>query len=103
MSNLKSTEEIVIDVLRRNERARKDDFILYGSVLRQLGVDLSTSLYEFLSKAKTNKMPTFETVSRCRRHINELLPELADQKTVEKRIEKIADFKKYNLSGIGED
>ena len=103
MSNLKSTEEIVIDVLRRNERARKDDFILYGSVLRQLGVDLHMSLKTYLARAKESKMPSFETVSRCRRHLQELMPELKDEKTVEKRIEKIADFKKYNLSVIGED
>ena len=100
--NLKSLEKIVLKCLKRNPRARKDDFILYGSVLKELGVGFETTIFQYLATAKEKKMPPFESVSRCRRHIQELMPELKDQKTAVKREEKIEDYKSYNISGIGE-
>lgn len=100
--NLKNLEKIVLKCLKRNIRARKDDFILYGSVLKELGVSFETTIFQYLATAKEKKMPPFESVSRCRRHIQELMPELKDIKTAVKREEKIEDFKKYNISGIGD-
>lgn len=101
---LKKLEPYVIKVLQRNERARKDDFILYGGVLKELGVDLkNTTLYDFLATAKDTKIPPFESVSRCRRHIQELMPELKDGKTAILREEAQEDVKIYNRSGIGNE
>lgn len=100
MEKIKKTEDIVLDVLEKNERARKDDFVLYGAVLKRLGVDLKQSLYEFLANAKENKMPSFETVTRCRRHIQELRTDLTDSKTAIAREENIERFKEYNLSDV---
>lgn len=100
---IKKTEEVVLNALKENKRARKDDFILYGAVLKRLGINLNVSLYTFLSTAKDFfKAPTFETVTRCRRHIQELMPELKDDKTAVFRDEFQDDYKIYNLSGLGE-
>lgn len=99
---IKTYEDIVLRVLEENKRARSDDFVLFGSVLKRLGVDLQTTLYEFLASAKDNKMPSFETITRCRRHIQELRTDLQDRKTAVAREERQQDFKEYNLSGIGE-
>lgn len=99
---IKTYEDIVLRVLEENKRARSDDFILFGSVLKRLGVDLQTTLYEFLASAKDNKMPSFETITRCRRHIQELRTDLQDRKTAVAREVRQQDFKGYNLSGIGE-
>lgn len=99
---IKTYEDIVLRVLEENKRARSDDFILFGSVLKRLGVDLQTTLYEFLASAKDNKMPSFETITRCRRHIQELRTDLQDRKTAVAREEKQKDYKEYNISGIGE-
>ena len=99
---IKTYEDVVLKVLEENERARSDDFILFGSVLKRLGVDLQTTLYEFLASAKDNKMPSFETITRCRRHIQELRTDLQDRKTAVVREERQQDFKEYNLSGVGE-
>lgn len=52
---IKIYENIVLRVLEENKRARSDDFILFGSVLKRLGVDLQTTLYEFLASAKGRK------------------------------------------------
>jgi hypothetical protein len=100
LERIKKTEDIVLDVLENNIRARKDDFVLYGAVLRRLGVDLKVQLCEFLANAKENKMPSFETVTRCRRHIQELRTDLTDTKTAISREENIERFKEYNLSDV---
>ena len=100
MERIKKTEDIVLDVLENNIKARKDDFILYGAVLKRLGVDLKQSMCEFLANARINKMPSFETVTRCRRHCQELRQDLVDTKTAVKREENIERFKEYNLSDV---
>lgn len=103
MKTIKNTEEYVLSVLERNLRARADDFILYGAVLKSMGVDLiNTSIGEFLATAKIRKYPSFETVTRCRRHIQELRQDLTDKKTAIARENKIEDYKEYNISGIGD-
>ena len=99
---IKTYENIVLRVLEENKRARADDFILYGSVLKRLGIDLQTSLYEFLANAKSNKVPSFETITRCRRHTQELRTDLQDSETAVMREERIQEFKEYNLTGVGE-
>jgi hypothetical protein len=96
MKKLKVTEEVVLKALEENKRARSDDFILYGAVLKRLGVDLkNTNLYDFLATAKQNKMPTFETCSRARRKIQEYRQDLIDVDIAvirEDRKEKIKDW-----------
>ena len=100
MEKLKKVEDVVIDVLEKNIRARQEDFILYGAVLKRLCVDLKQSMCEFLANARINKMPSFETVTRCRRHCQELRQDLVDTKTAVKREENIERFKEYNLSDV---
>ena len=86
MGTIKYTEEYVLAVLERNLKARTDDFILYGGVLKEMGVDLKhTSVYDLLANAKFLMLPSFETVTRCRRHIQELRQDLKDDKTKKKR------------------
>ena len=102
MKKIKSTEELVLNVLRRNFRARTDDFILYGGILKEMGINLKeTNLYDFLATAKQKGIPSFETCTRARRHIQELMPELKDEKTDWERSKKIQDFKEYNLTDVG--
>ena len=97
---IKTYEEIVLNILEKNQLAREDDFILYGAVLRKLGVGGDKPLFDFLATAKKNKMPSFETITRCRRHIQALREDLIDGKTAEARNNKIAEFKEYNRSRL---
>lgn len=53
---VKSTAKLVLEVLEENDYARKNNF-------RYL------------------KAPSFETVTRCRRHIQKKRPDLVDEKT----------------------
>ena len=99
---IKELEKYVVKALEESEATRKDDFVLYAYVLAEKGVPLYQQLGEYLFTAKRDKMPAFESVSRCRRHIQELRPDLKDMKTAIAREEKQDDFIEYNLSGIGE-
>lgn len=92
---IKDTEQTVYEVLVGNKRARKDDFVLYGAVLKKQGVDLSQNLMEFLAYAKERKMPSFETVSRCRRKLQAQNEDLVDLDTKEIRMEQQQEFLRY--------
>lgn len=96
---IKRTEDYVIEVLKRNPKARSDDFRLYGGVLKDLGIDLkSTSLYDFLLDAKQNDYPSFESVTRARRKIFENYPELQPIQTKLNREEKEREIINYSRS-----
>ena len=82
---LKKLEPIVKKILENEEESRKDDFILYGLVLLNMGYDMNIKLGHFLLDAKENKVPSFAGVARCRRKLFELYPELKDAKTTEIR------------------
>lgn len=107
---IKVLENKVLKVLEENEEARKDDFVLYGAVLQETGAyqrfldinhGFAPTLIAFLIHAKEIKAPAFESVSRCRRHIQELRPDLKDTKTAIKREEAEEEYKQYNLTDIG--
>lgn len=76
--------------------------MLYTCVLVNMGYDLKQSLGRFLATAKDIKAPTFEGVTRCRRHIQELMPELKDIDTDTARLREIPKYREYNLSGLEE-
>ena len=82
---LSKLEPVVKKVLVNAEESRKDDFILYGLVLLNMGYDLNMKLGDFLLGAKANRVPSFAGVVRCRRRIFELYPELKDKETTEIR------------------
>ena len=101
---IKKYESIVLDILEHNKYARKSDFILYGAVLKKLGVDLTTTtLYEYLATADSKGMPSFETITRCRRHIQQLRTDLQDNAVAVARENMIDDYVIYNRTGIGEN
>lgn len=99
---LKTIESVVLEILQNNKRARSDDFLLYGSVLKKFNIDLMQSLAMFLASAKANKVLTFESVTRCRRHLQELNQDLKDFNVAVVRENEQEKYKNYNLSGIGE-
>ena len=96
---LKKLEPIVKKVLENAEESRKDDFILYGLVLLNMGYDLNIKLGEFLLDAKENRVPSFAGVTRCRRKIFELYPEIKDVKTTEIRKQQELECIDYARGG----
>ena len=89
-------ENYVLDALKTNKRARTSDFILYGSVLKRMGLNLDMTLKEFLTNATSIGVPSFETVSRCRRKLQEQMPELKDEQVAVARENKTIEYINYN-------
>lgn len=99
---LKKLELHVLNALEMHEETRKDDFKLYAAVLIRLNVSLHNTIGDLLFNGKRIKLPSFESVSRCRRHIQAIRPELKDTKTAIAREEAQDVYRDYNLTDIGE-
>lgn len=74
MNNLKTTTELVKEVLIAQPKARNSDSYLYYCVIsiigRRNGIDIDAmSIPSFLLNMKQNNMPAFETVRRARQKI----------------------------------
>lgn len=95
---LENVETYVLQALEENSLARKDDFILYGAVLKRMGIDINLSLSYIFFNAKKLKIPAMATVMRSRRKIFETRPELADENTQVHRQEKIKDYINYAIN-----
>ena len=73
---MKNLENIVIDILTNNPKARDDDHILAGAIwIREIGgsdIAREMGLWEFLRLFMTHEVASFESISRCRRKVQEL-------------------------------
>lgn len=73
---LKTIEDVVTDCLKTNVESQKNDFILYADVLDKLGID-STYFRKFIN-GNMGRIPSFESVTRCRRKAQEKNNDLKD-------------------------
>lgn len=94
MSRLKTIEPKVKAALINNPKARKDDFILILEVYKCY-VSTNASLKEVLIKHKELGLPSFASILRIRRKLQESNPTLCDVAAVEERAEAEADYVDY--------
>ena len=90
------TEQLVERALIDNEEARKDDFILYYEVVKQI-INPEISLKGALLNHSKFGLPSFETVTRCRRKLQERNEALKDTETAMKRDAMQQDFIDYAM------
>lgn len=78
LEKLKTIAVCVENILISNKQAREDDFILYYLVIKELGVKLPLfkGFGYVLSNHTKYNLPAFESVSRARRQVCKLHPEL---------------------------
>lgn len=101
MSNLKQTSKIVKSILTDDKRTRNSDSFLYLKVLDYIADKNDIFLAAmpvpyFLENLSSLPFPSYETVSRCRRKIQEHHPELAAEERVAAfRAENEQDFRAY--------
>lgn len=91
-------EPIVERCLVSDERCRKDDFILYLSVIEQYGLDTTMSIHSALKNHSVLKLPSFESVSRCRRKLQERDVSLKDDDTAKMRERERQEYEDYAMS-----
>ena len=94
---LQHIEYYVIQALEEKPLTRQNDFVLYGAVLKRMGVDIMLPLAELFGNSKKYNLPAMESVTRARRKLQEQRPELCDTKTVLFRQEKINDYIDYAI------
>lgn len=78
-------------VLEESKEARCNDFKLISEVFKELGYSETYTLSDiaFLSSIEDGeKFPSFESITRARRKIQELYPSLLDDETKQKRAEE---------------
>lgn len=80
MSKLKTMEKVVLQILEEKPATRKDDYVLMLEVCNKLCPDVL--YHEFRTALYCHnalKIPSWETVSRCRRKVQEKYPYLKDE------------------------
>lgn len=101
--------DLVKKLLQEKEELRGDDDLLYLSVIRivhpywnngRITTDIeNAAIGEFFTSRKSAKLPTFESVTRCRRKVQEERPDLRPSKKIqEARTRREEEF--YNWSKL---
>lgn len=81
---LKTITAIVKDVLKHYPKARNSDEVLYLAVCSKIsGMCLDLPFWKVFMHRKEYGLPSYETVGRARRKLQETHPELAGNSTVE--------------------
>lgn len=90
-------EPLVLKALLSDDRCKKDDFILYLSVVEQMGVDTNITIHSALKNHNLFKLPSFESVSRCRRKLQERDVSLKSDEAVRIREKERREFEDYAM------
>lgn len=97
MSKLNTMEKVVAEILEHNLQARKDDYILMVSVCEKLCPEiLNYPFWVVMQNHYTNNLPNWETISRCRRKIQEKRPDLIVPDTERKRRKEEQEYIEYS-------
>lgn len=95
MGKISQYENSVLYLLVNFPATRSDDKLLYYKLLREEGFSTNLTLENFLIGSGC-KYPNYDSVTRCRRKLQERFPELrADAVTQNKRDEAEVDFQRY--------
>ena len=97
MRELKKLEKIVEEILKNDELSRKDDCYLILQVVSKLYPNEIGKKFETVMFNAKNKGISFESITRCRRKLQEKNPELRDEETVKNRKEKQKEYIKYSV------
>lgn len=84
------------EVLRADELARRDDCYLILQVISKLYPKEIGKRFETVMFEAKNKGISFESITRCRRKIQERSPELIDEEIAKFRNKKQKKFIKYS-------
>ena len=89
-------EDIVKPILEEYPETRDDDFLLYAAVIEKCRPDLQNlSVIDFLTMHKDLYCPSYESVSRVRRRLQNKYPELASERAKARRSKQEAEYRAY--------
>lgn len=98
---LKQLKDLVIETLKQGETFRENDDLLYLTICVKLfsnrGSITNMTVSEFFTCRKRYGLPTYESVSRCRRKAQEENPALRPREAIQKGRE-IQQERFYNFA-----
>ena len=90
---LRNTTKIVEEWLEKSEKCRNSDYHLWLCVLNDIDAPiLGASFMEALKILEGSDYPSLETISRCRRRVQQLRPELKGSPKVRKNRAELEDM-----------
>ena len=92
MQKLVELKKVVYAELVENEQARSSDTELLLGVFKRLGINAQESFAEL---AKSGKLRQMESITRCRRKLQQEYPELRVEPVAELRNERQQIFKDF--------
>lgn len=97
MSKLKNLENIVTRILEKVQKTREDDFLLTLSAYCIINPQIkSMSFVDVMQQHKELGLPSFESVTRCRRKVQETRQDLIDWKQAVIRADEREKFENYS-------
>lgn len=95
--NFEKIEDKVLYILKTNEPTREDDFLLICEVYKLDHKNVTKVNFEEVMKNHDNwNLPSFHTITRCRRKIFEKYPELNPKRIKELREEAKGEYIEYS-------
>lgn len=91
---IKEHLERVFEILKQNPECRDSDNKLMSEVWqqdiegKQLDIDLRDRMAHFFDLLESNKLSSYESITRCRRKLQEQYPELRGKKWMERHIQE---------------
>lgn len=97
MAKLYTTEKLVLEVLEETPATRSDDYVLMYYVCLKVCPESISSLPFGAAMLfhKLHNIPNWETVTRCRRKIQEKRPDLVSPEAAKKRHKEEAEYREY--------
>lgn len=95
MSKIYFIEPIVEEALINKPETRGDNFLLYIEVLKKF-IDTNMSLEAVFKNHIALGIPSLETITRCRRKLQEKNPELREPKSEGIRANEEQEFRDYS-------
>lgn len=77
---LLSVTETVREILKERPAARDSDETLFCMVYYKLGYDFRLPFYKIMEAIQQSKLPTLESIRRCRQKLQQHYPELRGKK-----------------------
>ena len=95
MAKINDVEARVYVALKNHPKTRADNFYLYLSVLKHY-VDITMPMEVIFRDHKKLGIPALETITRCRRKLQEKYPELRDEAACNIRANEEQEYRDYS-------
>lgn len=95
-NKLLKQEQAIKPILEQHPETREDDFLLYAEVIKEYRPELAElSVLDFFVAHKDLYCPSYESVTRVRRRLQNKYPELCSDRVKAKRAAEQAEYEAY--------